>query len=150
MIRVMYRWTVKQEDREEFVRTWGEGTLKIQTHCSGAMGSILLHSSENPEHFFGMARWPSKEIWEAAQRTMPFLDLQGPKPESEYFFDELIDIIPSSSIKDGSVSRPVRISVVRLDPPYLESKASYDGFRILPARFASNTLENTPASGVTG
>ncbi len=94
MIRVMYRWTVKQEDREEFIRTWEEGTLKIQTHCSGAMGSILLQSLENPEHFFGMARWPSKEIWEAAQRTMPLLDLQGPKPESEYFFDELIDIIP--------------------------------------------------------
>ena len=55
MIRVMYRWTVKKEDIEEFVRTWEEGTLKIQTQCKGAMGSILLHSSENPEHFFGMA-----------------------------------------------------------------------------------------------
>ena len=94
MIRVMYRWTVKKEDQEEFVRTWEEGTLKIQTRCTGAMGSILLRSSENPEHFFGMARWPSKEIWQAAQRTMPLLDLQGPKPESEYFFDELVDIIP--------------------------------------------------------
>jgi hypothetical protein len=50
MIQVIYRWTVKPEDREEFVRTWEEGTLKIQTHCSGAMGSILLHSSENPEN----------------------------------------------------------------------------------------------------
>jgi heme-degrading monooxygenase HmoA len=88
MIRVMYRWTVKNEDTEEFVRTWEEGTLKIQTHCTGAMGSILLQSSENPEHFFGMARWPSREIWEAAQRTMPLLHLQGPKPESECFFDE--------------------------------------------------------------
>jgi len=96
MIRVMYRWTVKQQDREEFVQTWEEGTLKIQTHCGGAMGSILLHSSENPEHFFGMARWPSREIWEAAQHTMPFLDLRGPKPESEYFFDELVDIIPKA------------------------------------------------------
>ena len=48
----MYRWTVKNEDTEEFVRTWEEGTLKIQTHCTGAMGSILLRSSENPEHFF--------------------------------------------------------------------------------------------------
>lgn len=90
----MYCWTVKKEDQEEFVRTWEEGTLKIQTRCTGAMGSILLRSSENPEHFFGMARWPSKEIWQAAQRTMPLLDLQGPKPESEYFFDELVDIIP--------------------------------------------------------
>jgi len=42
MIRVMYRWTVKKEDSEEFVRTWEEGTLKIQTLCAGAMGSILL------------------------------------------------------------------------------------------------------------
>jgi Antibiotic biosynthesis monooxygenase len=94
MIRVMYRWTVKKEEIEEFVRTWEEGTLKIQTQCTGAMGSILLHSSENPEHFFGMARWPSKEIWEAAQRIMPLLQLQGPKPESESFFEELVDIIP--------------------------------------------------------
>src|ERR1700726_3053512 len=94
MIRVMYRWTVKKEEIEEFVRTWEEGTLKIQTQCTGAMGSILLHSSENPEHFFGMARWPSKEIWEAAQRIMPLLKLQGPKPESECFFEELVDIIP--------------------------------------------------------
>jgi len=94
MIRVMYRWTVKKEDVEEFVRTWEAGTLKIQTQCPGAMGSILLRSSENPEHFFGMARWTSKEIWGAAQRTMTFLDLQGPKPESECFFDELVDIIP--------------------------------------------------------
>jgi heme-degrading monooxygenase HmoA len=94
MIRVMYRWTVKKEDREEFIRTWQEGTLKIQTHCAGAMGSILLRSSVNPEYFFGLARWTSKETWEAAQRSMPLLDLQGPKPESEYFLDELIDIIP--------------------------------------------------------
>jgi heme-degrading monooxygenase HmoA len=95
MIRVMYRWTVKKEDVEEFVRTWEEGTLKIQTQCAGAMGSILLRSSDNSGHFFGMARWPSKEIWEAAQRTMQFLNLQGPKPESECFFDELVDIIPN-------------------------------------------------------
>lgn len=98
MIRVIYRWTVmKREDREEFVRTWEEGTLKIQTNCTGALGSIPLHSSDNPEHFFGMARWQSKEIWEAAQRTMPLLNLQGPKPESEYFFDELVDIIPEGN-----------------------------------------------------
>ncbi|HEX4211297.1 MAG TPA: antibiotic biosynthesis monooxygenase [Candidatus Binataceae bacterium] len=90
----MYRWTVKEGDEREFIRTWEEGTLRIQTSCQGAMGSILLQSSENPQVFFGMARWPSKEIWEAAQRTMPTLHLRGAKPESEYFFDELVDIIP--------------------------------------------------------
>jgi hypothetical protein len=56
MIRDMYRWTVKKEDIEKFGRTWGKGTLKIQTYCTGAMVIILLRSSENPEHFFGMAR----------------------------------------------------------------------------------------------
>ena len=94
MIRVMYRWTVREGDEREFIRIWEEGTLKIQANCEGAMGSILLRSSENPQVFFGMARWPSKEIWEAAQRTMPLLNVLGPKPESEDFFDELVDIIP--------------------------------------------------------
>jgi len=28
---------------------------------------------------------------------MPILDLAGPKPESERFFDELVDIIPEIS-----------------------------------------------------
>jgi heme-degrading monooxygenase HmoA len=94
MIRVMYRWTIKEGREAEFIRIWEEGTLKIQASCEGAMGSILLRSTDNPQHFFGMARWSSKEIWESAQRTMPILDLAGPRPESEYFFDELVDIIP--------------------------------------------------------
>ena len=77
MIRVMYRWVVMKEDREEFVRTWEEGTLNIQTHCVGAMGSILLRSSENPEHFFGIARWPSKASWEAILRVFGENRLEG-------------------------------------------------------------------------
>jgi len=52
MIRVMYRWTVKEGDEAEFIRTWEEGTQKIQACCEGAMGSILLRSSENPQHLF--------------------------------------------------------------------------------------------------
>ncbi len=97
MIRVMYRWTVKEGDEAEFVRTWEQGTRKIQACCEGAMGSILLRSSENPRQFFGLARWPNKEVWEMAQRIMPTLDLAGPMPESQRFFDELIDIIPEIS-----------------------------------------------------
>jgi hypothetical protein len=97
MIRVMYRWTVQKGDEAEFVRTWEQGTLKIQVSCEGAMGSILLRSSENPRHFFGLARWPSKEVWERAQRIMPSLGLAGPMPESESFYDEWVDIIPETS-----------------------------------------------------
>ena len=66
MIRVMYRWTVKQEDREEFGRMWEEGTLNIQTHCSGAMGSILLHGSEILNTFLewhvGQARKSGRQL----------------------------------------------------------------------------------------
>ena len=85
MIRVMYRWTVKKEDVEEFVRTWEEGTLKIQTQCAGAMGSILLRSSEDPEHFFGMARWPSKEILGGCPTDYAVPKLTRPKARVRVF-----------------------------------------------------------------
>lgn len=94
MIRVMYRWTVKPEDREEFMQIWEAGTMKIQTACTDAMGSILLCSSEHPEYFYGMARWPSKEAWQAGQEAIPSLGLEGPPPDSECFFEELVDIVP--------------------------------------------------------
>jgi hypothetical protein len=39
MIRVMYRWTVKKEDIEEFGRTWEEG------HAKGWALSLHLSST---------------------------------------------------------------------------------------------------------
>lgn len=92
MIRVMYRWTVRPGDEQTFRDHWEVGTRRIQKNCAGAMGSILLRSSAEPQHFFGLARWESRAHWDAAQQTIIKLNLPGPLPESVRFFDELMEI----------------------------------------------------------
>jgi hypothetical protein len=94
MIRIIYRWTVKSGDEEQFIRDWKVGTEKIQNHCVGAFGSYLTRSMKNPEHFFGTARWESVEAWTLAQATMMKLNLPGHMPETADFYDEVADIMP--------------------------------------------------------
>ena len=100
MIRVMYRWTVAPGEEATFRGHWEEGTRRIQGNCAGALGSILLRSPTEPQHFFGFARWESRAMWDAAQPTIISLKLPGPLPESVRFFDELLEIDPRA-IKKG-------------------------------------------------
>jgi heme-degrading monooxygenase HmoA len=93
MIRIIYRWTIKAGEEEEFIRNWKEGTYKIQSHCAGAMGSYLTRSMKNPEHFLGTARWESVEAWTAAQTLMMKLDLPGRIPETADFFEQIDEIV---------------------------------------------------------
>jgi heme-degrading monooxygenase HmoA len=93
MIRVMYRWTVEPGDEEIFRGHWEEGTRRIQSNCAGALGSILVRSASEPRHFFGLARWESRVMWNAAQQTIIKLKLPGPLPESVRFFDEWLEIV---------------------------------------------------------
>ena len=95
MIRVMYRWTVEPGGEEIFRQHWQEGTRRIQQNCDGAHGSILLRSPDQPQHFFGLARWESRAKWDAAQQTIISLKLPGPLPESVRFYDELLEIDPA-------------------------------------------------------
>ena len=92
MIRVMYRWTLKPGDQEQFVEHWKQGTHQIQSHCEGAYGSFLIHDGEDPVHYFGVARWESRDAWHAAQPIIMGLKLPGPIPEATEFFDELADM----------------------------------------------------------
>ncbi len=92
MIRVMYRWTVKEGDEAVFRRNWEDGTRKIKANCKGAFGSTLMRSSSEPRHFFGIARWEGRAEWDAAQATITGLGLAGPMPESVRFFEELSDL----------------------------------------------------------
>ena len=92
MVRIIYRWTVKPGEEEQFIRHWKEGTHKIQTHCTGAHGSYLTRSMKNPEHFFGTAQWASTDAWTAAQSVMKKLDLPGPLPETADFYDDIAEI----------------------------------------------------------
>jgi hypothetical protein len=96
MIRVIYRWTVKPGDEDQFVRDWQAGTRKIQDNCAGAHGSFLIRDRKSPALFLGVARWESGRAWRAAQPVMMSLGLPGPMPESADFYDELADMMPTA------------------------------------------------------
>jgi heme-degrading monooxygenase HmoA len=95
MVRIIYRWTVKSGEEDQFIRDWKEGTHRIQTNCEGAHGSYLTRSMKNPSHFFGTARWASAQAWTTAQSVMKKLNLPGPLPESADFYDEIEEIAPA-------------------------------------------------------
>jgi hypothetical protein len=96
MIRVIYRWTVKPGEEEQFIRDWQAGTRKIQDNCAGAHGSFLIRDRKNPEHFFGVARWESDKAWRVAQPVMATLNLPGPTAETADFFDEHAEMLPTA------------------------------------------------------
>ena len=95
MVRIIYRWTVKPGDEEQFIRHWKEGTHKIQANCAGAHGSYLTRSMKNAQHFFGTARWESADAWTSAQDVMRKLNLPGPLPETADFYEEIAEITPA-------------------------------------------------------
>ena len=60
MIRVIYRWRVDPELREDFASWWHEGTLRIRSSRQGAKGSTLLQPKEDHAHVVAIARWASE------------------------------------------------------------------------------------------
>lgn len=65
MIRVIYRWKVKEEDQAQFRAAWAKTTTGIREKTLEARGSILLHSQDKPTEFITMARWDRLEDWQA-------------------------------------------------------------------------------------
>jgi heme-degrading monooxygenase HmoA len=95
MIRVMFRWDVTPGKEARFVQLWEEGTRTVQESCRGSLGSILVRSTTNPQHFFAIARWQDQSAWDEGNRKIMTMGLRGPMPEIIDIFEEESDIGPA-------------------------------------------------------
>lgn len=64
MFRIIYRWSVKAEDFEQFEKIWLQTTNTIYNNIKGAMGSLLMKSPNEKDIVIGIARWRSIKDWE--------------------------------------------------------------------------------------
>ena len=92
MIRVMYRWRVDQERREDFAMWWHEGTLRIRSSFDGALGSTLLAPKDDDAHFVAIARWRSGDDLESFWANPGGPGFDGAELESVEVFEELDDL----------------------------------------------------------
>lgn len=65
MIRVIYRWKVPQERRQEFADAWRAATRNIHAETPGALGSFCLENTEDPLEVLTVALWRSEQQWRA-------------------------------------------------------------------------------------
>lgn len=94
MIRIMFRWDVTPGKEARFVQLWEEGSRRVQVECRGSLGSILLRSSTNPQFFYAIAEWESRQAWDDNQEKLMSLNLRGPIPQIVDLFDELSVVDP--------------------------------------------------------
>ena len=65
MIRVIYQWQVPPENLSAFQQAWKQTTTSIHETVSGARGSFLLQDHADPGKILTIARWDSREDWQA-------------------------------------------------------------------------------------
>jgi len=102
-VRVFYRWRLKTNEPDSFVKAWAQATRAIRAGAKGARGSLLLRDRANPSHLLAVASWNSIEDWQAFQKNKP-PDLQGSQTMSAAAellsteaFDEVHDALDYSS-----------------------------------------------------
>lgn len=106
MLRVIYRWKVKNGQEEAFADAWAKATKSIRMNAPGARGSLLLRSRRDPAEFVAIARWESAEAWTSAR--MPGRPAADPEAQkimhdtagdviSAEFYDELHDLTDTST-----------------------------------------------------
>jgi heme-degrading monooxygenase HmoA len=92
MIRVIYRWRVDPDRREEFAAWWHAGTLRIRSTRPGALGSTLLAPSTDVLQFAAVARWRSREDVEAFWAEPGGSPFDGAELISTETFEEVDDL----------------------------------------------------------
>ena len=64
MFCVIYKFTVKKGQEEQFQKSWSKVTKAFIDHCD-ALGSRLHHISD--QDYIAYAQWPSRQAWKKAQ-----------------------------------------------------------------------------------
>lgn len=63
MMRVIYRWKVPAERKQEFADTWRGATRAIHAETPGALGSFCLENIEDADEVLTVALWQSEQQW---------------------------------------------------------------------------------------
>jgi len=69
MIRVLYRFKVKEGQEKAFEQSWQEITQVIRGKSGGTHGSVLLRGTEDPQLYCGLARWDTLDAWHAMRQS---------------------------------------------------------------------------------
>ncbi|KJY89707.1 antibiotic biosynthesis monooxygenase [Vibrio neptunius] len=65
MFRVIYEWRVAAEKMTEFQLAWQAVTDTIHETVPGALGSALYRSTQTPDKVLTIAKWHTRQDWEA-------------------------------------------------------------------------------------
>ena len=75
MIRVLYRFKVKEGQEKIFEDAWREITEVIKGKSGGTHGSVLVRGTEDRQLYCGVARWDTIDAWhQMRQSDVPNLE----------------------------------------------------------------------------
>jgi heme-degrading monooxygenase HmoA len=69
MIRVIYRWRVRAENKDAFIAAWTAITQEIHTTTKGARGSFCIVGLDDPTEIVTVARWDALDQWREFVKT---------------------------------------------------------------------------------
>ena len=92
MIRVIYRWDVEADARDNFIQEWRRMTEWIRSEFDGACGSTLVEPMDATESLVGIARWTSPEHLAAFRENAGSLHLPGATLTSMEILTEIVHL----------------------------------------------------------
>lgn len=71
MVRIIYRWRVKEQNQPLFQQAWSLATNQIHQTVPGALGSFMLQDANDKNLVLTVAKWQSLEHWQAFWGLQP-------------------------------------------------------------------------------
>ncbi len=65
MFHVVYKWFVPSKNKSAFLKSWEQTTNHIHETVDGALGSFCIEAVDDTNTLMTIARWHSREQWEA-------------------------------------------------------------------------------------